>query len=323
MRTIPVSRLNREVPVLGFGCASLGSRISAVDGDRAIAHAIDLGLSWFDVAPPYGDGHAETVLGRALRGNRAKVIICTKFGIAPPQVPLAARLVRPLARKVVSAFPQLRAAAARSRPVGRRLPIDPKAIEASVVRSLRQLCTDYIDVLAVHEPSLDEAANSEIFDVLRRLIERGLVRAISVAGTVESLETVARNRQPIEIAQFPDTPFSNAAADLRAAFPTPRPMFVTHGVFGSSVAQRLAQASVAQRARLNAVAERHGFELTTWPYDLLLRFAFSNNPDGVVILSMFDPKHIEANAAAARLPPAPDLAGEIRAALAEPAPSGK
>jgi aryl-alcohol dehydrogenase-like predicted oxidoreductase len=323
MRTIPVPRLNREVPVLGFGCASLGSRISAADGGRAIAHAIDLGLSWFDIAPPYGDGHAEGLLGRALRGNRAKVVICTKFGIAPPQVPLAARLVRPLARKIVSAFPQLRAAAARGRPVGTRLPIDPKAIEASVTRSLRQLCTDYIDVLAVHEPSLDDAANSEIFDVLHGLVERGLVRTISVAGTVESIETVARNRQPVEIAQFPDSPFSNAAADLRAAFPTQRPMFVTHGVFGSSVAQRLAQVNAAQRARLNAVAERHGFELAAWPYDLLLRFAFSNNPDGVVIMSMFDPKHIEANVATAHLPAASGLAAEIRAALASPASTGE
>ena len=318
MRTIPAPPLNRHVPVLGFGCASLGSRISARDGNRAIAHAIDLGLSWFDVAPPYGDGHAEALLGRALREHRAKVVICTKFGIAPPQVPFAARLVRPLARRVVSAFPELRSAAARARPVGMRLPIEPKAIEASVIRSLRQLRTDYIDVLAVHEPSLDDAANGEIFDVLRRLIERGLVRAISVAGTAESLETVARNRQPIEIAQFPDTPFSNAAAALRALFPTPRPMFVTHGVFAGNVAQRLAHANGAQRARLKAVAERHGFELRAWPYDLLLRFAFANNSDGVVILSMFNPKHIEANIAAARLPPAPALAGEIRAALAQP-----
>ena len=315
--------LNREVPVLGFGCASLGSRISALDGARAIAHALDLGLSWFDVAPPYGDGHAEGLLGQALRGNRTKVVICTKFGIAPPEVPLAARLVRPLARKVVSALPRLRAAAARARPLGTRLPIEPKAIEASVIRSLRQLCTDYIDVLAVHEPGLDDAANSEIFDVLRSLIERGLIRAVSVAGTVESLETVARVRQPIDFAQFPDTPFSNAAAYLRAAFPTPRPIFVTHGIFGSSVAQRLAEANAAQRARLNAIAESHGFELTAWPYDLLLRFAFSNNPDGIVLMSMFDPKHIEANVAAARLPPAPGLANEIRAALALPVSTGR
>ena len=56
MRMVRVPRLDRDVSAIGFGCASLGSRISAADGRRAIARALDLGLTWFDVAPPYGDG---------------------------------------------------------------------------------------------------------------------------------------------------------------------------------------------------------------------------------------------------------------------------
>jgi aryl-alcohol dehydrogenase-like predicted oxidoreductase len=150
VRLVRVPRLDRDVSVIGFGCASLGSRISAADGRRAIAGALDLGLTWFDVAPPYGDGHAEALLGQALRGRRDKVVICTKFGIAPPQVPLAAQLIRPLARRVVAAFPGLRHSASRARPTAAQASIDPAAIEASVTRSLRLLCTDYIDVLAVH-----------------------------------------------------------------------------------------------------------------------------------------------------------------------------
>jgi hypothetical protein len=73
---------------------------------------------------------------------------------------------------------------------------------------------------------------------------------------------------------------------------------------------------IAERAKLTAIAERHGFALLAWPYDLLLHFAFSNNPDGVVILSMFNPKHIEANVAAAHLAPVPEFAAEVRNALA-------
>jgi aryl-alcohol dehydrogenase-like predicted oxidoreductase len=316
VRTIPVPRLNREVSVLGFGCASLGSRISAADGGRAIARAIDLGVSWFDVAPPYGDGHAETLLGLALRGKRANIVICTKFGIAPPQIPRAARLIRPLARKLVSAFPHLRTAVARGRPIGDRLQIEPKAIEASVTRSLRSLSTDYIDVLAIHEPTLSDVANTEIFDVLGRLVERGMVRAISVAGDLDSIEAAVRNGLSIDVAQFPDTPFTNAAASLRAHLSAPLPLFITQSVFGSNAAKQLANASGPQRAILTAAVKRHGFESSALPSDLLLRFAFSNNPDGVVILSMFDPKHLEANAAAARLHPAPGFATEVRDALA-------
>jgi aryl-alcohol dehydrogenase-like predicted oxidoreductase len=316
VRTVRVPRLDREVSAIGFGCASLGSRISAADGRRAIDCALDLGVTWFDVAPPYSDGHAEALLGRAFRGRRDKVVICTKFGIPPPRVPLVTNLVRPLARQAVAAFPGLRHAAAKGRPIVARAPIDPAAIEDSVTRSLRRLGTDTIDVLAIHEPSLRDATNADVFNVLRRLVERGLVRAISVAGDPLVIEAAVRTGGSIDIAQFPDTPLTNAATDLRARLPVPRPTFVTHGVFGSGIIQTLAHTTTRQQASIAALAERHGIDLSKSPADLLLRFAFSNNADGVVIVSMFDTTHIEHNVAAACLQPIPELAGALREILA-------
>lgn len=315
MRQVRVARLDRDVSAIGFGCASLGSRISAAHGRRAIAHALDLGLSWFDVAPSYGDGQAEALLGEALRGRRDKVVICTKFGIAPAAVSLPARLIRPLARRAVAAFPNLRRAVSGARPIGRRAPIDPSAIEASVTRSLRLLGTDYIDVLAVHEPTLEDVANAGIFDVLRRLVERGLVRAVSIAGDPRSIEAAVRARHPIDVAQFPDTPLTDAAAGLRKKLPVPVPTFVTHGVFGSGLTQAVAGRNAQQRTQILALAERHGIDVSKSPNDLLLRFAFANNPDGVVIVSMFGPGHIERNIAGAELPPVPGLADAVRQIL--------
>lgn len=312
MRFVRVPRLDRDVSVLGFGCASLGSRISAAQGRRAIAQALDLGLSWFDVAPSYGDGQAEALLGLALRGQRDMVVICTKFGIAPAALPLPVRLIRPLARRAVAAFPGLRRAAAGARPTGQRAPIDPAAIEASVTRSLRLLRTDYIDVLAVHEPTLQDVANAHIFDVLRRLVERGMVRAVSIAGTPQCIEAAVRARHPVDFAQFPDTPLTNAAASLRERLPAPAPMFITHGVFGAGLAQGIASASAQQRAQIMTLAERHGIDVSKSLNDLLLRFAFSNNADGVVIVSMFGPEHIERNIAVAQRPPIPGLADAVR-----------
>jgi aryl-alcohol dehydrogenase-like predicted oxidoreductase len=316
VRMVRVPRLDRDVSAIGFGCASLGSRVSAADGDRAIERALDLGVTWFDVAPPYGDGHAEALLGRALRGRRGKVVICTKFGIAPPRVPLVTQLIRPFARQAVAAFPSLRHAVAKARPIGARAPIDPAAIEDSVTRSLRLLGTDHIDVVAVHEPTLPDATNADVFNVLRRLVERGLVRAISVAGDPQTIEAAVRTNDSLDIAQFPDTPFTSAAAILRAKLPAPMPMFVTHGVFGSGIVQALARMSVQHRAGITALAERHGIDASKSPVDLLLRFAFSNNPDGVVIVSMFDTRHIERNVAASCLQPIPELAGALRESLA-------
>jgi aryl-alcohol dehydrogenase-like predicted oxidoreductase len=316
MRLVRVPRLDREVSAIGFGCASLGSRISPADGRRAIARALDLGVSWFDVAPPYGDGRAESLLGDALRAHRDKVVICTKFGIAPASVPVAARLLRPVARRAVAAFPALRRAAASARPIGARAPIDPAAIEASVIRSLRSLRTDHIDVLAVHEPTLQDIANETVFDVLRGLVARGLVGAISIAGDPLCIAAAFQAARPVDIAQFPDTPLVDAAATLRARLSAPAPMFVTHGVFGSGLSVALARMDRRQRAGIAALADSHDIDLAKSPDDLLLRFAFANNPDGVVVISMFNTEHIAHNVDCCRRRPLPDLATALRHALA-------
>jgi len=83
---------------LGFGCASLGSRVAAADGLNALAAAFDAGVNWFDVAPAYGAGEAETLLGRFLRGRRDRTFVVTKVGMAPPRRLGAVRLAYALGR---------------------------------------------------------------------------------------------------------------------------------------------------------------------------------------------------------------------------------
>ena len=314
MRLVRVPRLGLEVSAIGFGCASLGSRISATEGQRAVARALDLGISWFDVAPPYGDGLAETLLGRSLRGRRDKVAICTKFGIAPPQLSVTTRLLRPAARKAVAAFPALRRIASGARSTGTRAAIDAEAIETSVTNSLRALGTDYIDVLALHDPTPDEASSDLVFDRLCRLVEKGYVRALSVAGEPASVMAAADGGMPIDIAQFRDTPLGNAAPTLLARFAAP-PLFVTHGALDADAWQAIAGLSADRAGRVSAVARAYGIDVSQNAADLLLRFAFANNPDGIVIVSMFRSDHVQRNVAACAESPAPGLASALREAL--------
>jgi hypothetical protein len=310
VRQVRAARLGRDVSALGFGCASLGSRVSMADGRRAIDRALDLGVTWFDVAPPYGDGEAEALLGRCLRGRRDKVVICTKFGIARPQVSLGKRLFRPLARRVVAVFPRTRTLVRKARPTPRIAPIDPAAIDASVETSLRSLQTDYIDVLAMHEPTPGETADPVVFEVLGRLVRRGLVRAIAIAGAPASIEAGVMAGRPIDIAQFPDTPFANAGPALRAILPAPTPMFVTHGAFGCAGA--ITRQSPRQHAALAALAGRYGLDSRRINSAILSTFAFSNNPDGVVIAAMFSSAHLDDNCAAASGQAIAGFAEEVR-----------
>src|SRR4051794_8396453 len=101
MRHIEFAPLGRVVSAVGFGCASLGSRVDARTGTAAINRAREAGIDWFDVAPSYGDGHAESILGAALVSKRHVVTICTKVGILPAPISFGMRLVKPLAQKIL------------------------------------------------------------------------------------------------------------------------------------------------------------------------------------------------------------------------------
>jgi hypothetical protein len=87
-----MGRTGCKVSVLGFGCMRLRSEdgtVEAMNPDKAvdqklatrlIHHAIDRGVNYFDTAFPYLGGQSETVLGKALRGERRqKVFLTTKL----------------------------------------------------------------------------------------------------------------------------------------------------------------------------------------------------------------------------------------------------
>jgi aryl-alcohol dehydrogenase-like predicted oxidoreductase len=67
----------------GLGCAGMSSIYGASDDEESMAtlmRAVELGITFFDTADVYGDGHNERLLGRALAGRHDEVTIATKFG---------------------------------------------------------------------------------------------------------------------------------------------------------------------------------------------------------------------------------------------------
>src|SRR5580704_13025548 len=139
MRRVDFAPLGRSVSAIGFGCASLGSRVEAKRGIEALSRAYDAGVSWFDVAPSYGDGHAEVLLGEFLAGKRSQVSVCTKVGILPCRVPFVLRVTRPIVRQAIELVPELRKRVARLRPAAQVVGLTGSLIESSVVESLKRL----------------------------------------------------------------------------------------------------------------------------------------------------------------------------------------
>jgi L-galactose dehydrogenase len=73
-----------KVSKISFGASALGGvfrEIDEAEGIRAVHTALDIGITYFDVAPAYGGTVAETVLGKALRGiPRERYVLSTKAG---------------------------------------------------------------------------------------------------------------------------------------------------------------------------------------------------------------------------------------------------
>lgn len=83
-----LGRTGLSVSVVGYGCGAIGGLMvkgAQADQDRAIGRAIDQGITYFDTASTYGDGASERNLGRALKTQRAKVVVGTKVRIFPDQ----------------------------------------------------------------------------------------------------------------------------------------------------------------------------------------------------------------------------------------------
>ncbi|MDN4639425.1 aldo/keto reductase [Agreia sp. PsM10] len=86
MNVREVGSTGQVVGAIGLGCMGMswGYRESARDDDvsiRVIREAVERGVTLIDTADIYGDGHNESLVGRALSGIRDDVVISTKGGL--------------------------------------------------------------------------------------------------------------------------------------------------------------------------------------------------------------------------------------------------
>lgn len=156
-------RTGLAVSALGFGSWPMSGEerygsIEDAEAIRAIHRALDAGVNCVDTAPVYGFGHAEEVVGQALRGRRPGVILVTKCGLAwDPGATVPRR----------------------------------DTTRASLLRevdlSLRRLQTDVIDVYLIHWPNAGTPFE-EAFATMDELVRAGKVRFVGVSNfTVEQM----------------------------------------------------------------------------------------------------------------------------------------
>lgn len=169
-----------QVSVLGFGCGAVMGRVGPRESLRAMGTAWDEGINLFDTARSYGYGDAEAVLGEFVRGKRDQAVIATKYGVAPEKLSRLRRVALPLVRSAMQ-FPRIRSILRRS-----RLSSSPKrqftvaGLRSSIETSLRQLRTDYVDLLYLHEATSDTLRQQDLMTELDTLVRAGKVLRVGV-----------------------------------------------------------------------------------------------------------------------------------------------
>ena len=294
---------------LGFGCASLGQggRRSTQEKLRLLEQAWDAGITHFDTARVYGLGEAERVLGRFLARRRDQATVTTKLGFVPPRRSAALAAGRAAARRVIALAPRigdrLLRGAGRLVQGGRFSAADAAA---SLDASLRELGTDHVDVLLLHECSPLDASREDLLEFLSRCLTDGRARAIGLAtdhcSTLEILgQSGAWNVAQVAASALDPEPTVPIVAAARFT--------IAHSVLASDL-DRLRTALASQPE----LAHELGGALDADPLDRdalaggLLRCACRANPSGILLFSSGRSQAIRANAEAVEVSDTPGQA---------------
>ena len=163
MRTRTLGRTGLTVSGLGFGCGAVGGlmvRGDAADQERAVARAVERGVTYFDTAPSYGDGQSERNLGRVLSKLKPNVLVGTKLRLRPEE----------------------------KKDIGR-------VVIAGLDGSLRRLGLDHVDLFQLHNPITRDGAGETltprmvldaVAPAFAALREQGKIRFLGITAVGET-----------------------------------------------------------------------------------------------------------------------------------------
>lgn len=163
-----LGRTGREVSVIGQGCWQFGGDWGAVSDDAALGvlnAAADSGVTFYDTADVYGDGHSEQLVGRFLRERGdASLMVATKLG----------RRADPFVAETYTR----------------------ENLRAWTDRSRQNLGVDTIDLTQLHCPPTAVYSDQRVFDALDEMVDDGWIRnyGVSVETTDEAMTALEQPR---------------------------------------------------------------------------------------------------------------------------------
>jgi D-threo-aldose 1-dehydrogenase len=285
--------LTTQALPVGFGCAHLQySSQSRLGSLRLLEEAFDQGITHFDVARLYSAGEAEGVVGEFARGRRDRIVLVSKAGILPLRETYYHRGNRKMRSVVKAKVPALTnwIADAALEPIFGKF--SPKDIRTSVEKSLRELRTDYLDALLLHECKAVDIASFDVPTTLDKLQAEGKILSYGLATSIEQSAAITCSFPSLaSVVQIPGQNFDTQTWPFLSE---KNRLVVTHSIFAEYL-RPLATMLQEQGAIRQAIESKLGFDLSKPPgvAQLLMVRAVKANSSGMVLFSASKLDHIQ------------------------------
>ncbi len=289
----PLGRTGLNVTKLGYGAMEVrgpriwgGRPIEESEAETILNAVLDEGINFIDTANDYG--RSEEFIGKFLAHRRDEFVLATKCGCTvvhkdentddTPHVWTRENLFRGLNE------------------------------------SLERMKTDYIDLMQLHNPSVEQVDEGDLVDALQQMKKQGKVRHIGISSTNPHLQTYIE-RGVFEAFQIPYSALERDHESLiQQAADSGAGVIVRGGVARGEPGAGLGSGErweLWEKAKLDELLDE-GENRTQF----LLRFTNSHPGMSTNIVGTKNPEHLRENVrAAARGPLAPDVYEEAKKRL--------
>ena len=282
------------VSAIGLGCMGMSEFYGATDDAQSLAtlaHALAIGINFFDTADTYGFGHNELLLGQLIQQDpaaRGRMVIATKFGI-----------VRQPGK------------------YERRIDNTPAYVQSACEASLRRLKVEAIDLYYCHRRNPDVPIE-DMVGAMAALVAAGKVRQIGLSEVSGQTLRKANSVHPIAAVQSeyslwarePEADMLAICAELGTTFVAYSPLgraFLTGAVNAAALADgdfrknlpRFKDEAAVTNAALVASLSKFSSEKGVTNAQVALAWLLQKHPHVVPIPGTRQIKYLEQNAAAA------------------------
>jgi L-galactose dehydrogenase len=278
-----------KVSIIGFGASPLGGEFGTIEPDegrRAVHHAIDRGINYFDVAPYYGRTLAETRLGEYLEGKRDDIILTSKAG-----------------RYDITDFE-----------------FTAKRVMRSIEESLKRLRTDHIDLYQIHDVEYGrrEQVVGEAIPAVFKLKEQGKIRFVGITGyPLTPLKEIAESVDVDTVLTYCRYNLMDTTMDdiltpvvrqrgigLINASPLHMRVLTEKGApYWHPAPKKVFEVA----AKVAEVCRERGTKIS----DLAMQFALAHEDVAITLVGMSKVRHVEANVKILGTEAAPELLSEV------------